>query len=155
MPPSSRGERHQSLSRGSWLTSASSARVVFSGAPLNAPISAALLFNGDLVVSNTADNILVEISQTGNVMDTQNLDTGAAGALFGIVATGSAGGVFFDRITKLFIQRNFSPWDTKPVIAGFFNIVHAENPGAARLYERLGFLPIDDPHATHLLSFEL
>jgi GNAT superfamily N-acetyltransferase len=38
-----------------------------------------------------------------------------------------------------------------------FNSVRlrAENPGAARLYERLGFLPIDDPHATHLLSFEL
>jgi signal peptidase II len=42
-----------------------------------------------------------------------------------------AGIVVVDRITKLYIQRNFSPWDTKPVIAGFFNIVHAENPGAA------------------------
>jgi signal peptidase II len=41
------------------------------------------------------------------------------------------GVVVLDRITKLYIQRNFSPWDTKPVIAGFFNIVHAENPGAA------------------------
>ena len=39
--------------------------------------------------------------------------------------------VALDRITKIYIQRNFSPWDTKPVIAGFFNIVHAENPGAA------------------------
>ena len=36
-----------------------------------------------------------------------------------------------DRITKLYIQHNFSAWDTKTVIAGFFNIVHAENPGAA------------------------
>jgi signal peptidase II len=42
-----------------------------------------------------------------------------------------AGVVILDRITKLYIQKNFSPWDTKPVIAGFFNIVHAENPGAA------------------------
>jgi signal peptidase II len=42
-----------------------------------------------------------------------------------------AGVVILDRITKLYIQRNFSPWDTLPVIAGFFNIVHAENPGAA------------------------
>ncbi len=41
------------------------------------------------------------------------------------------GVVILDRITKLYIQHNFSPWDTKPVIAGFFNIVHAENPGAA------------------------
>jgi hypothetical protein len=70
--------------------SASSARVVFSGAPLNEPISAALLFNGDLVVGNTGDNLLVEISQAGKLMATQNLDTGAAGALFGIAATGTS-----------------------------------------------------------------
>ena len=42
-----------------------------------------------------------------------------------------AGVVIVDRITKPYIQRNFSPFDTKVVIAGFFNIVHAENPGAA------------------------
>jgi hypothetical protein len=72
--------------------SASSAQVLFSGAPLNAPISAAQLFNGDLVVGNTGDNILVEISQAGHVVATQNLDTGAAGALFGIVATGTTAG---------------------------------------------------------------
>ena len=69
--------------------SAASATVLFSGAPLNGPISAALLFNGDLVVGNTGDNLLVEISSAGAVVATQNLDTGAAGALFGIVATGT------------------------------------------------------------------
>ena len=69
--------------------SAPSAKVLFSGAPLNGPISAALLFNGDLVVGNTGDNLLVEISPAGKVVATQNLDTGAAGALFGIVATGT------------------------------------------------------------------
>lgn len=31
--------------------------------------------------------------------------------------------------------------------------LHAENPGAARLYERLGFEPIADPSATHVLRF--
>jgi GNAT superfamily N-acetyltransferase len=31
--------------------------------------------------------------------------------------------------------------------------LRAENPGAARLYERLGFLRIDDPNATHILQF--
>lgn len=36
-----------------------------------------------------------------------------------------------DRVTKLYIQANFSPLDTVPVIPGVFNIVHAENPGAA------------------------
>jgi hypothetical protein len=69
--------------------SAASARVVFGGPPLNAPISAAELFNGDLVIGNTADNLLVEISQAGAVVATQNLDTGAVGALFGIVAVGT------------------------------------------------------------------
>jgi hypothetical protein len=69
--------------------SAASASVVFTGAPLNAPISAAQLFNGDLVVGNTGDNLLVEISLAGKVVATQNLDTGAVGALFGIVTTGT------------------------------------------------------------------
>ena len=32
--------------------------------------------------------------------------------------------------------------------------LRAENADAARLYERLGFIPIDDPDATHNLSFE-
>jgi signal peptidase II len=41
------------------------------------------------------------------------------------------GVVILDRVTKIYIQRNFAAWDMKPVIAGFFNIVHAENPGAA------------------------
>src|SRR5580658_3165171 len=68
---------------------AASASVVFAGAPLNAPISAAQLFNGDLVVGNTGDNMLVEISLAGKVVATQNLDTGAVGALFGIVVTGT------------------------------------------------------------------
>ena len=57
-----------------------------------------------------------------------------------------AGVVILDRITKLYIQRNFSPWDTKPVIAGFFNIVHAENPGAA-----FGFL--SDSHSEYRAIF--
>jgi signal peptidase II len=36
-----------------------------------------------------------------------------------------------DRITKLYIQHNFSPLDIVEVFPGIFNIVHAENPGAA------------------------
>ncbi len=42
-----------------------------------------------------------------------------------------AAAVILDRITKIYIQQNFSPLDTVPVIPGTFNIVHAENPGAA------------------------
>jgi len=51
-----------------------------------------------------------------------------------------AGVVILDRITKLYIRENFSSWDTKVVIDGFFNVVHAENPGAA-----FGFL--SDSHS--------
>ncbi|HEY1428497.1 MAG TPA: hypothetical protein VGF18_02915 [Candidatus Tumulicola sp.] len=74
--------------------SASNARVVYSGAPLNGPISTALLPDGNLVVGNTLDpdgtNLMIEISPSGQVLGTRNLDTGAAGALFGIVATGTS-----------------------------------------------------------------
>jgi len=36
-----------------------------------------------------------------------------------------------DRITKMYIRSAYTAWDVKPVISGFFNIVHTENPGAA------------------------
>jgi signal peptidase II len=36
-----------------------------------------------------------------------------------------------DRLTKIYIQTHFSALDVMPVIPGFFNIVHVENPGAA------------------------
>jgi len=39
--------------------------------------------------------------------------------------------VALDRATKLYIQSAFSLTDIKPVIPGFFDIVHWENPGAA------------------------
>lgn len=42
-----------------------------------------------------------------------------------------AGVVLLDRATKLLIAAQVSPWDLIPVIPGFFNIVHTENPGAA------------------------
>ena len=39
--------------------------------------------------------------------------------------------VALDRASKLYIRAQVSPWDVIPVIPGIFNIVHAENPGAA------------------------
>jgi hypothetical protein len=69
--------------------SASAARVVYSGSPLNAPVSAALLVNGNVVVGNTADNNMIEISPGGAVMDKLDVDTGAVGAIFGIVTSGT------------------------------------------------------------------
>jgi hypothetical protein len=70
--------------------SAASAHVVFAGSPLAAPISAALLFNGHLVVGNTRNNGLVEIAPGIGVVGERPLDSGAPGALFGIAATGTS-----------------------------------------------------------------
>jgi hypothetical protein len=74
--------------------SASNARLVYSGSPLNASISSALLFNGNLVIGNTGDpngkNLMVEISTSGKMLDVLNVDTGPAGSIFGMVATGSS-----------------------------------------------------------------
>ncbi len=71
-------------------TSAASAKVIASGAPLNGPISGALLTNGDIIVGNTLDpngtNLLIEISPTSGVIASKNVDTGVGGAIFGIVA---------------------------------------------------------------------
>ncbi len=73
---------------------ASDVRLIFAGKPLNGPISSALLANGNLVVGNTGNasgqNIMVELSPSGRVMDVRNVDRGASGALFGMVATGTS-----------------------------------------------------------------
>jgi hypothetical protein len=70
------------------------AQKIYAGKPLDGPISAALLYNGNLVVGNTLNpkgtNLLVELSPTGRLLDTKNVDKGPAGALFGIVATGKS-----------------------------------------------------------------
>ena len=82
--------------------SMSSVRVIASpsspnGGQFNAPLSAALLLNGNVVVGNadqdltpndagTNQNILFEISPTTGVVGSKQLDTGAPGALFGIAA---------------------------------------------------------------------
>lgn len=70
------------------------ASVLFSGNPLNGPISAAELPNGNLIVGNTLDpsgtNLLVEIASNGKLLGTKNVDKGAAGALFGIATNRNA-----------------------------------------------------------------
>ena len=81
------------------------ASLVYSGKPLVGPISSALLFNGNLVVGNTAEpagtNSLIEIAQAkcsavpckrGTVVDKVNVDKGPAGALFGIAVSGNKAG---------------------------------------------------------------
>ncbi len=57
------------------------------------PISSALLANGRLVVGNTGDNQLVEIDPAlGTLVSTKLVDTGAAGAIFGIASTNAIDG---------------------------------------------------------------
>ena len=72
----------------------SSAKLVYAGAPLNGPISSAVFFNGNLAIGNTLDpsgkNLIVEISPGGKLLDVLNVDKGASGSLFGMVATGSS-----------------------------------------------------------------
>ncbi len=74
--------------------SAKDARLVFAGKPLDGPISSTLLFNGNLVVGNTSNpsgqNLMVELTPQGKMLDVLNVDKGASGTLFGIVATGTS-----------------------------------------------------------------
>lgn len=84
--------------------SAASARVIAHGAPLFAPLSAALLADGDLIVTNSdidipsgqMPNLATEVSPVlpgGFVGQPVQLDTsGTPGALFGVVATVDAQG---------------------------------------------------------------
>jgi hypothetical protein len=73
---------------------AAEARIVMAGKPFNGPISTALLPNGNIIVGNTLDpngkNLMIEVTPSGKVLDVRNVDRGPAGALFGIVATGSS-----------------------------------------------------------------
>ncbi len=73
---------------------AADAHVIYRGAPLNGPISSAIFPGGNIVLGNTLDpngtNLMVEISPSGHLLATKNVDTGAAGALFGMVATGTS-----------------------------------------------------------------
>ncbi len=72
---------------------ASSAHVIYAGAPLNGPISSAILPGGNIAVGNTLDpngqNLMVEITPSGKVVFVRNVDAGAAGSIFGMVATGT------------------------------------------------------------------
>lgn len=68
----------------------SAACVIYSGAPLASPITSAILFNGDLVIANSTNNTLVEMTAVpgAKVLHTLTVDKGAAGAIGGMVATG-------------------------------------------------------------------
>ena len=84
---------------------AKDARLVYSGFPLNGPISSTLLPNGNLVLGNTLDkkgvNRLVEIATDGKLLAYKNVVKGNAGALFGIASAGSS-----DDTTQIFFNND-------------------------------------------------
>ncbi len=65
------------------------AKVVYAGTALKSPVAAALLPNGNLVIANTKGNSLVEMTPTGQVLDTKVVDTKASAGIFGLVAAGT------------------------------------------------------------------
>lgn len=67
------------------------ATLVYSGSPLNAPVASALLPNGNLIVANTqGGNELVELTPTGQILDTKAIDTSTTAHVFGLLATGTS-----------------------------------------------------------------
>ena len=66
------------------------AKLVYSGAPLDAPVAQALLPNGNLIVANTkGGNTLVELTPTGKILGTKTIDQNKTGDIFGLIAQGT------------------------------------------------------------------
>ena len=93
-----------------------------------------------------------------------HLDQGLVVAVGGLNCDPFAGRPDTGRIRRVFVRR---AWRNKGVgralvsalideAQSHFRCVRlrAENEDAARLYERMGFVPIADPDATHILSFD-
>ncbi len=65
-------------------------KLVYSGAPLNAPVAMTRLPNGNLIVANTkGGNTLVELTPAGQVLDKKVVDKSTKAGIFGLVATGT------------------------------------------------------------------
>jgi hypothetical protein len=76
---------------------ASYATVLAQNGDINAPISTAVLYNGDVLVENTGDNNLLEFTgatstaaKPGTFLARKIIDGGGPGALFGIVTVGTS-----------------------------------------------------------------
>jgi len=66
----------------------SCAKLVKAGSPLNKPVAITTLPNGNLIVANTGNNTLVEMTQSGQVLDTKVVDKSKTAGIFGIAANG-------------------------------------------------------------------
>jgi hypothetical protein len=67
------------------------AKLVYSGKPLNAPLAATVLPNGNLIVANTkGGNTLVELTPAGKVLATKVVDKSQTAAVFGLAASGTS-----------------------------------------------------------------
>jgi len=64
--------------------------LVKAGAPLDAPVAMTLLPNGNLIVANTGSNTLVELTPTGQVLDTKVVDNSKTAGIFGLAASGTS-----------------------------------------------------------------
>jgi hypothetical protein len=65
------------------------ATLVKAGSPLDKPIAETLLPNGNLIVANTGNNTLVEMTPTGQVLDTTVVDKSKTSGIFGLAAIGT------------------------------------------------------------------
>jgi hypothetical protein len=66
-------------------------KLIYSGSPLDAPIAATLLPNGNLIVANSQGtaNTLVELTPAGTVLATKVVDSSATQGVFGLAAKGT------------------------------------------------------------------
>ncbi len=86
-----------------------------------------------------AREIRKPISEIGNKMETVEMPSDADGNLpkdrpaakFGRLLIVAAAVVILDQITKAIILARVPLYETIPVIPGFFNITHIQNPGGA------------------------
>jgi hypothetical protein len=63
---------------------------VYRGSPLDAPVAAAILPNGNLIVANGAGgNTLVELTPKGKILDTKTVDSSSSQGIYGLVASGT------------------------------------------------------------------
>ena len=70
-------------------SSATCGTVVKAGSPLDKPVASTLLPNGNLIVANTGNNTLVEMTPKGQVLDTLVVDKSKTPGIFGLAAIGT------------------------------------------------------------------